>query len=45
MISCDDKTAETGNTPPERALPKIKMSGLKSWWSQQIIFPVLAIPV
>ena len=31
MISCDDKTAETGNTPPERALPKIKMSGLKSW--------------
>jgi hypothetical protein len=29
MISLDDKTADTGKTPPERALPKINISGLK----------------
>ena len=39
------RTAEIGSIPPDNALPKIKISGLISSWSQATIFPVLPIPV
>ena len=45
ITSSSAKTADTGNTPPERAFPKIKTSGRASSKSQAIILPVRAIPV
>ena len=45
ITSSSAKTAETGNTPPDKAFPKIKISGLASSKSQANILPNLAIPV
>lgn len=38
-------TADTGKTPPDNALPKIKISGFTFSWSTANIFPVLHNPV
>ena len=44
MISSSANAAEIGNTPPPRALPRIRMSGRTPSWSQASILPVRAIP-
>ena len=45
MISSSARTADTGKTPPDKALPRIRISGRTPSKSHASNFPVRAIPV
>mmetsp|Transcript_47258 Transcript_47258/g.156665 ORF Transcript_47258/g.156665 Transcript_47258/m.156665 type:complete len:356 (+) Transcript_47258:303-1370(+) len=45
ITSCEERTAETGYTPPERALPSTSRSGFTSSWSTASMRPVRQSPV